>query len=104
MLKNLLLEQRDRGAAVVMSTHDMEDAQVLCDRILLIDNGRRVLYGTVDEVRRAFSDGAVEVVGRDLPTDGAKLHSATHATSLRRIGALPAARRGHGAGPVPRAG
>ncbi len=81
MLKNLLLEQRERGAAVVMSTHDMEDAQVLCDRILLIDNGRRVLYGTVDEVRRAFSDGAVEVVGRDLPTDGAKLHSATHATS-----------------------
>ena len=63
MLKSLLLEQRNRGAAVVMSTHDMEDAQLLCDRILLIDKGRRVLYGKVDDVRRAFSDGAVEVVG-----------------------------------------
>jgi ABC-2 type transport system ATP-binding protein len=81
MLKSLLVAQRERGAAVVMSTHDMEDAQVLCDRILLIDKGRRVLYGTVDEVRRAFSDGAVEVVGRDLPTDAAQLHSASHATS-----------------------
>jgi ABC-2 type transport system ATP-binding protein len=81
MLKSLLLAQRDRGAAVVMSTHDMEDAQVLCDRILLIDNGRRLLYGSVDDVRRAFSDGAVEVVGRDLPTDAATLRSAGHATA-----------------------
>ncbi len=75
-----MLEQRDRGAAVVMSTHDMEDAQVLCDRILLIDNGRRLLYGSVADVRRAFSDGAVEVVGKHLPTDVDGMRSASHAT------------------------
>jgi ABC-2 type transport system ATP-binding protein len=82
MLKNLLLEQRARGAAVVMSTHDMEDAQTLCDRILLIDRGRRILYGGVDEIRRAFSDGAVEVVGRNLPTDAGRLRSADHASAF----------------------
>lgn len=81
MLKNLLVAQRERGAAVVMSTHDMEDAQALCDRILLIDKGRRLLYGTVADIRRAFSDGAVEVVGRDLPLEVDKLPSASHATS-----------------------
>ena len=81
MLKNLLIEQRDRGAAVVMSTHDMEDAQVLCDRILLIDKGRRLLYGSVADVRRAFSDGAVEVVGRDLPVDTTRINSASHAAA-----------------------
>jgi ABC-2 type transport system ATP-binding protein len=81
MLKNLLLEQRDRGAAVVMSTHDMVDAQVLCDRILLIDKGRRLLYGTVAEVRQAFSDGAVEVVGNHLPTEAETMRSASHATA-----------------------
>ena len=47
MLKGVVRDQRDRGAAVVMSTHDMGDAQTLCDRILLIDKGRRLLYGTV---------------------------------------------------------
>jgi ABC-2 type transport system ATP-binding protein len=82
MLKNLLIEQRNRGAAVVMSTHDMEDAQLLCDRILLIDKGRRVLYGKVDDVRRAFSDGAVEVVGKHLPTDTEVLKAATHANAF----------------------
>lgn len=81
LLKGLLVEQRDRGAAVIMSTHDMEDAQVLCDRIVLIDRGRRLLYGRVDDVRRAFSDGAVEVVGKSLPLEAAALEAASHATA-----------------------
>jgi len=81
MLKELLVAQRERGAAVVMSTHDMEDAQLLCDRIVLIDRGKRLLYGRVDDVRRAFSDGAVEVVGKDLPTDASVLKTASHASA-----------------------
>jgi ABC-2 type transport system ATP-binding protein len=79
LLKGVLIAQRDRGAAVVMSTHDMGDAQTLCDRILLINDGRRVLHGTVDDVRRAFSDGAVEVAGRNIPTDPRLLPSIEHA-------------------------
>jgi ABC-2 type transport system ATP-binding protein len=81
MLKELLLAQRDRGAAVIMSTHDMEDAQLLCDRIVLIDKGKRLLYGRVDDVRRAFSNGAVEVVGKNLPTETGQLKAASHATA-----------------------
>jgi ABC-2 type transport system ATP-binding protein len=78
MLKGVLVAQRERGAAVVMSTHDMGDAQVLCDRILLIDKGARLLYGTVSEVRAAFSDGAVAVSGRGIPTDAAAYRSVEH--------------------------
>jgi ABC-2 type transport system ATP-binding protein len=77
MLKGVVKEQRDRGAAVIMSTHDMGDAQTLCDRILLIDKGKRLLYGTVDRVREAFSDGAVQVSGQDIPTTAAGLDSVT---------------------------
>jgi len=82
LLKGVLLAQRDRGAAVVMSTHDMGDAQTLCDRILLINDGQRVLFGTVPVVRQAFSDGAVEVVGRDIPADPARFRSVSHASAL----------------------
>ena len=82
MLKTVLLQQRERGAAVIMSTHDMGDAQRLCDRVLLINDGQRVLYGTVDAVRRAFSDGAVEVAGRNLPDDAAHLESVTHVSTF----------------------
>jgi ABC-2 type transport system ATP-binding protein len=77
MLKGVMRAQRDRGAAVIMSTHDMGDAQTLCDRILLIDKGKRLLYGTVDTIRDAFSDGAVEVSGTGMPRSADQLTSVT---------------------------
>ena len=55
----------------------MGDAQSLCDRILLIDQGHRLLYGTVDRVREAFSDGAVQVSGKGLPQAAEQLQSVT---------------------------
>jgi ABC-2 type transport system ATP-binding protein len=82
MLKGVVRAQRDNGAAVIMSTHDMGDAQTLCDRILLIDHGRRLLYGTVDQVRDAFSDGAVEVSGTDIPSSPDELESVTDASAV----------------------
>lgn len=82
LLKGVLARQRERGAAVIMSTHDMADAQALCDRIVLIHQGRRLLYGSVSSVRAAFSDGAVEVHGPDVPTDPSLLRSASHVTEL----------------------
>jgi ABC-2 type transport system ATP-binding protein len=77
MLKGVVRQQQERGAAVIMSTHDMGDAQTLCDRILLIDKGVRLLYGTVSAVRDAFSDGAVEVAGEDIPDSAEHLRSVT---------------------------
>jgi ABC-2 type transport system ATP-binding protein len=75
MLKGVVRNQKEHGAAVIMSTHDMGDAQTLCDRILLIDKGHRLLYGTVDQVRDAFSDGAVQVSGANLPESAEGLES-----------------------------
>ena len=96
MLKGVVRAEKDRGAAVIMSTHDMGDAQTLCDRILLIDHGKRLLYGTVDEVRDAFSDGAVEVSGTAIPhsADGLDSVTDTHEVNgavryLIREGATP---------------
>jgi ABC-2 type transport system ATP-binding protein len=80
LLRGIVLAQRDRGAAVVMSTHRMEEAEALCDRILLIDNGRRLLYGELAAVRASFSDGAVIASGRGIPDhlDGIASASAIH--------------------------
>ncbi len=104
MLKSLLLEQRDRGAAVVMSTHDMEDAQTLCDRILLIDRGRtaalRQRRRSAAHLQRWRSGGR-----RERPADGHDGASQRRPRNgLRRNGALPLERERERPGPVPRAG
>jgi ABC-2 type transport system ATP-binding protein len=61
MVKELLREQRDRGVTILMSTHQMHQVEELCDRIVLIDHGRTVLYGPLDEIRSQFSGHAVIV-------------------------------------------
>lgn len=55
MVKRILREKRDEGKAIIMSTHQMSQVEELCDRILLINQGRRVLYGTLQEIQGKFS-------------------------------------------------
>ncbi len=61
MVKNLLLELRQQGATIVMSTHQMHQVEALCDRMLLINAGRVVLYGDLDDIRRRFVGNTVLV-------------------------------------------
>jgi ABC-2 type transport system ATP-binding protein len=55
MVKDLLDEERQKGRAVVMCTHQMHQVEELCDRLVLIDHGRAVLYGTLAEVRQKYT-------------------------------------------------
>jgi len=61
IIKDLLLGMRDRGTAIIMSTHQMHRVEEMCQRILLIDHGERVLYGPLDDIREQFATNAVEV-------------------------------------------
>jgi ABC-2 type transport system ATP-binding protein len=59
LIKEVILEQKKRGAAVVFSTHIMESAEKLCDAICLINKGRKVLDGEVKQVKRNFGRNSV---------------------------------------------
>ena len=52
LLKELLAELRGEGVATVLSTHQMDQVEELSDRVLMIDRGRVVLYGPLQELRR----------------------------------------------------
>jgi ABC-2 type transport system ATP-binding protein len=53
LIKDLLRQIADRGAAVMLSTHILEIAQNMCDRISIINQGKLVASGTMEELRRA---------------------------------------------------
>jgi len=63
MLKNLVMDLRREGTTVVFSTHQMEQAQRLCDRLVLINRGRKLIEGTLDEIRARFSSRMVVIEG-----------------------------------------
>jgi ABC-2 type transport system ATP-binding protein len=64
LVKDIIGEQRAAGRTVIMSTHQMYQVEALCSRIALIDEGRTVLYGAVDEIKRSFAGNAVSVRGQ----------------------------------------
>ena len=64
LVKQILEEQRQAGCSVLMSTHQMYQAEALCDRIVLIDEGQTVLYGPVADIKRNFAGNAVVIEGQ----------------------------------------
>jgi len=61
MVKEMLREQRQKGVTVILCSHQMNLVEELCDRIVLIDHGKVMLYGALAEIRRQFSGHAVMV-------------------------------------------
>jgi ABC-2 type transport system ATP-binding protein len=61
IIKNLIYRMRDRGAGIIMSTHQMHQVEEMCHRIMLLDHGAQVLYGSLPEIRKRFSTNAVLV-------------------------------------------
>ncbi len=61
LVKDVIRELCDDGTSILMSTHQIHQVEELCDRIVLIDEGRNVLYGNLDDIRRQYSGHAILV-------------------------------------------
>lgn len=61
LMMDIIQEQMDAGATVVLVTHQMEEAERLCDRIMLLKDGRRRLYGTLDEIKKQYGSSTIMV-------------------------------------------
>ena len=57
LLKQEILQLRDEGSTIIFSTHNMGSVEEICSDITLINKGKNILTGNVDELRHRFSDG-----------------------------------------------
>jgi ABC-2 type transport system ATP-binding protein len=60
LIKDVFRRMSERGVAILMSTHTLEVAQEMCHRITIVNKGRVIAQGTVDDVRRLAGGGADE--------------------------------------------
>lgn len=65
-LKNMMRRHADEGNAVFFSTHIMEVAEKVCDRIGIIKNGRIIFVGTVEELKQKKNDESLEKMFLEL--------------------------------------
>jgi ABC-2 type transport system ATP-binding protein len=67
-MKEIVGDLRDEGKAIILSTHQMNQVEELCDRVLMIDHGSAVLYDSMPEIRRQFRKKTLMVaVDGELP-------------------------------------
>ena len=68
LLMDIIAEENAQGATIVMVTHQMEEVEKICNRALLLKDGKVKAYGTVDEIRNQFGKQRIilEFVG-ELP-------------------------------------
>ena len=86
-MKELVVEEKQRGAAVIFSTHQMSDVEELSDRVLMIDDGEVALEGAPSELRRRYRGDTVRIESPDpLPEtiDGAgSIERSGESTTIR---------------------
>lgn len=62
VIREEILRLKDEGATIILSTHNMESVEELCDNIALINKSQLVIAGGVDEIRRKYGNNNVELV------------------------------------------
>ena len=62
LIRDEILRLRDGGATIVLSTHNMESVEELCDDIALINKSRLVISGSLEDIRRRYGNNSVELV------------------------------------------
>lgn len=74
---------RERGTTVILTTHDMDDIEALCSRVMLIGEGKLLLDGTIDELRASVTSDRWLIV--DLGNENCEIED-TDASVVRREG------------------
>ena len=69
LMKEIVREEQARGAAVIFSTHIMSDVEELCERAVLISDGRVLVYGPILEMKQARASRTITVVADRQPDD-----------------------------------
>ena len=62
VIRQEILRLKEEGATIILSTHNMESVEELCDNIALINKSHVVVTGGVDEIRRKYGNNNVELI------------------------------------------
>ena len=82
LLKEIIGELREQGTTVLLSTHQMEQVEKLCERICLIHKGSAVLRGNLREIKREYGSRTVRIQS-DASLEGVREDGVFHHTEMQ---------------------
>jgi len=96
VIKNIMLELRQQGATIILSTHRMEQVEMMCDAICLIHHGRNVLAGDLRAIKKSYGKNTLRI---EYSGDDGFLSQLHLLESVNHYGAMVEARLRPGADP-----
>jgi ABC-2 type transport system ATP-binding protein len=84
LLRDLVLAEHQRGATVIFSTHVMIQAEQLCDHIVMIDRGKKVLDDSLEAIKRQFDPRTLVCEPLDSAADMASVEALPEVASVIR--------------------
>jgi ABC-2 type transport system ATP-binding protein len=76
LLLDILMELNGNGSTIVFCTHQMEEAEKIATRLLMIKNGKSVLYGETEKVKNDFGENTIKIEFKGKFPRNEKLYSA----------------------------
>jgi len=61
LIKNIMIELKEQNKAIMFSTHMMEAAEKLCDEIIMINNGEKILDGNLEQIRKEYGKNSIQL-------------------------------------------
>lgn len=84
LLKNEILELREKGATILFSTHNMASVEELCDNIMLINKGVKILEGRVYDIKQQYKQHKYDVVYKPFDNSD-ETHITVNATNPNEL-------------------
>jgi ABC-2 type transport system ATP-binding protein len=96
VIKDVMLELRDQGTTIILSTHRMEQVEMMCDAICLIHQGRSVLEGDLRAIKQSYGKNTLRI---EYSGNGNFLDLPEMVEKVNRFGAMVEAKLKPGADP-----
>jgi ABC-2 type transport system ATP-binding protein len=65
VLRDIVYENKNEGKIIILSTHQMSEVEIMADHILLLNQGRTILKGTLEEIKSRFKENAFYLESED---------------------------------------
>ena len=86
LIKDIIKEMNQRGTTIFLTTHNIEEANVLCDRVGIINRGKIAAIDTPERLRRAFEETQSVEISFDKPIDGSLIGESGMVSRVEQIG------------------
>jgi ABC-2 type transport system ATP-binding protein len=86
LIRNIIKEMNHKGTTIFLTTHNIEEANILCERVAIISKGKIAVIDTPERLKRSFEETQSVEISFDKPIDSSLIEESRLASRIEKIG------------------